>query len=152
MKKLILLFCSLCMILSLSLTACGSTEAKIYGIRAFVGLPEDNGQYGITDSPLADKTTLVENDFVLEIGKTYDLLVDYIAGGGSQYPVLFAENFVLKYAAYIFDIVPVYDENCLGENKPLRYYNLTCKQATSYSTIIIEANEQYTCNVIVSAK
>lgn len=152
MKKLILLFCSLCLLLPLGLTACGSTEAKIYGIGACVGLPEENGQYGIIDSPLADKTTLAENDFVLEIGKTYNLRVDYIAGGGSQYPVLLAENFVLKYDTDIFNIVPVYDENCLGENKPLRYYNLTCKQATSYSTIIIEANEQYTCNVIISAK
>lgn len=150
MKKLSLLVCLICVFLSMGLTACGSTAAKIYGIEACIDLPENHG-VGIVETPLSDKTTLIKNDYILEVEKEYDLRVDYIAGGGSKYPVLFAEDFILKYDADIFDIKPVYDENCLADNKPLKYYTLICKRAVLYATIIIEAKEQYSCNVIISA-
>ena len=90
MKKKLSIFVSfLLLILSLTLTACGSTKAKVYGIVACIGLPEDDdAAYGVYNSPYADKTTLVKDDYVLEVGKTYHILVAYSAGGGSQYPAI----------------------------------------------------------------
>lgn len=127
-KIFISITASVFFVLTFASTSCGTDEAQIHGIVARVDLPDKTD---VCDSTLADKTTLAEKDFIPEVGKTYDFVVDYIAGGGSKYPVLFAENFVLKYNADIFDTEPVSDENCLGEQKPLRYYTLACKQTTS---------------------
>jgi hypothetical protein len=148
MKKLLFLFCSLSAILAFVLTACGSTFATIYGIRACINLPETYEKYGLYDETLADKTTLAENDFILEVGKTYILYVNYEAGRGSRYPIMYAKDLVLKYDTDLFDIEEeVYDND---DSAPLKYYNLTCKQAVKYTSIIIEANEQYTYTVIIS--
>lgn len=84
MKKLLIFMCALCIwILSFGLSACGSTEAKIVDIWASVVLPDEENIHSET---LTDKNTLAENDYILEVGKTYNLTVTYIAAGGSKYP------------------------------------------------------------------
>ena len=148
MKKKLSIFVSflLLIILSLTLTACGSTKAKIYGIVACIGLPEDDdAAYGVYNSPYADKTTLVEDDYVLEVGKTYHILVAYSAGGGSQYPVITnPESVIFNYDTDALEIQFVTPND--GE---IKHYALTCKQAIRYSAILIELDE-YSYTIIVS--
>lgn len=147
MKKKLSIIVSflLLIILSLILTACGSTKAKIYGISASIGLPEDNDVYGIYNSPYADKTTLAKDAYILEVGKTYYILVGYSAGGGSQYPVITnPESVVFKYDTDALEIQSVTPND--GE---IKHYALICKKAIRYSAILIELDE-YSYTIIIS--
>ncbi len=147
MKKKLSIFVSFLflIILSLMLTACGSTKAKTYGIVASIGLPEDNDVYGVYNSIHSDTTTLEENDYVLEESKTYHILVGYSAGGGSQYPVINnPESVVFKYDTDALEIQSVTPND--GE---IKHYALVCKKAIRYSAILIELDE-YSYTIIVS--
>ncbi len=132
------------MLLLFGLTACGSTTAKIYGIHACVELPENGNVFSYT---LADENTLFENDYVLQYGQTYHLLVAYTAGGGSQYPVMSVDAIKLYY-----------DDNALEINQPIENidevicYQLTCKESIAYTAVIIEVDGEYFDTVIISAK
>lgn len=144
MKKLSIFLCSLCLLMVFGLTACGSTKAKIYGIHSCVGLPENGNVFSYA---LADENTLFENDYVLECGQTYHLLVAYSAGGGSQYPVMSANTIKLYY-----------DDNALEINQPFESigevicYQLTCRESIAYTAVIVEVDGEYSSTVIISAK
>ncbi|MCX4312350.1 MAG: hypothetical protein OSJ83_00610 [Clostridia bacterium] len=147
MKKLSLIFLSLYLLFSSGLTACGSDYAKIYGIVACVGASEDNDPtYGVYYSPYADKTTLAEDDYILEVGKTYHILVDYSYGGGSRVPVITdAESVIFKYDTDALEI-----QSVTPNDRQVKHYSLICKQAIRYSAILIELDE-YSYTLIVSA-
>lgn len=145
MKRFFIALWSVCvMLLSFSLTACGSTKAKIHGIHTCVGLPENGKTFSNT---LADENTTFENDYILQYGQTYHLLVTYTAGGGSQYPVLSADNVKLYY-----------DDNVLEIKQPVESiddvicYQFTCKESITCTAVIIEVDGEYTTSVIISAK
>ena len=126
------------------LTACGSTKAKIYGIHTCIGLPENGNVFNYT---LADENTPFENDYLLQCGQTYHLLVAYSAGRGSQYPVMSAKTIKLYY-----------DDNALEINQPFESidevicYQLTCKNSIAYTAVIVEVEGEYSSTVIISAK
>lgn len=136
----------LLLIISLTLTACGSTYAEIYGIVACIGLPEDDDAYGVYNSPFADKTTLEKNDYVLEVGKTYHILVAYSAGGGSKYPVIANPESVI----FHYDTDNLEIQSIMPNDGTIKHYALSCKQAIRYSAILIELDE-YSYTIIVSA-
>ena len=132
MKRFFIALWSVCvMLLSFSLTACGSTKAKIHGIHTCVGLPENGKTFSN----------------ILQYGQTYHLLVTYTAGGGSQYPVLSADNVKLYY-----------DDNVLEIKQPVESiddvicYQFTCKESITCTAVIIEVDGEYTTSVIISAK
>lgn len=135
----------LLLIISLTLTACGSTYAEIYGIVACIGLPEDDDAYGVYNSPFADKTTLEKNDYVLEVGKTYHILVAYSAGGGSKYPVIANPESVI----FHYDTDNLKIQSIMPNDGAIKHYALSCKQAIRYSAILIELDE-YSYTIIVS--
>ena len=144
MKKIFVALLTFCiLLLSFGLTACGSTKAKINGIRSCVGLPE-NGK--VFSSTLADETTLTENDYNLQSGKTYYLLIAYSASGGSRYPAMPAEKIKLYYDDKTLEI-----GQALNGNDEVIYYPLTCKKEVAYAAIIVEVDE-YTYTVIINAK
>jgi hypothetical protein len=145
-KKLSIFMFLLLLIISLTLTACGSTYAEIYGIVACIGVPEDDDAYGVYNSTFADKTTLEEHDYVLEVGKTYYILVAYSAGNGSKYPVIAnPESVIFHYDTNNLEI-----QSVMPNDKSIKHYALTCKQAIRYSAILIELDE-YSYTIIVSA-
>lgn len=143
MKKIALFLCAVCACTVLGLTACGRDYAKIVGIKAGV-VP-----YGVNDihnGDLCDEDTLADNDYVLETQNEYELLVYYIATGGSRYPVIHAENVNLKYDAQLFEVTHA-EETAVGDYVR---YRLICKAEAVLSAILIEVGEHFD-TVIISA-
>lgn len=145
MKKFSILLCSLCLLLSLALTGCGSTYAKITGVIAGVGTDEESPfEY---NNSLSDTETLSPNDYVLQVGKSYVLAVTYTATGGSRFPLINPEDIELKYDTEILQIEQTSEH--IGD---VVYYSLTCNKAAAYTAILVEVNGEYFDTVIISAK
>ena len=144
MKRVILLFCAACMCAVLGLTACGSGYARIVGVE--VGVVPQGASY-IGDEELCDSDTLADNAYALNTQSEYDLLVGYIATGGSKYPIINSESVTFKYDSELFSITLI-EEAASGE---FVRYRLVCKEETVFSAILIEAGEHFD-SVIISAK
>lgn len=143
MKKLSIFLCVVCaMLLSVGLTSCGSTKAKISAIYASAVMPDETD---IRSDTLADSRTFAENTYTLQVGATYHLAVMYVASGGSQYPVLHIDEINLHYDSEIFEIVKPTEKYM-----QVARYQLTCKRAVDYSAIIVEVGN-YSYSVIISA-
>lgn len=125
----------------------GSTEAKIVDIWASVVLPDEENIHSET---LTDKNTLAENDYILEVGKTYNLTVTYIATGGSKYPGFTSTDGInLIYDSEALKIAACEQERWFYS---VVRYDLECNYAVSYAAIIVEVDGQYSFTVIISAK
>ena len=145
MKKISAFLCvAMFVITALCLSACGRDEAKITGIHAGVTAVGGDGY----NSQYADESTLIENDYRLQVGGKYDLTVEYTAYGGSKYPGFSSSEGVKL----------IFDDGTFEINSPaserfeqcLRY-ELICLKPCFNSVIIIEADGKYTATVIISA-
>lgn len=145
MKKYFIALCAVSVILfSFTLTACGSTYAKVVGICAAVGT-DKNYMFG-NDSPFLDSETVTDNDYILEVEQSYLFGIAYIQRGGSKLKTINAENIKLKYDTEVLEITPPEEK----EGAEV-YYSLICKKSVSYTTVIVEI-EEYTYTIIISAK
>ena len=145
MKKVFIALCSVCVLLLLfSLTACGSDESKVTGIMAGIGT-EQNHPF-VYGNPFEDNETITENDYVLQVGESYLLGVTFTQYGGSKVRSINTEIISLKYDAEVLEITP--PEETEGMEV---YYNLTCKKAIVYTTVIVEVDGEYSDTVIISA-
>ena len=145
MKKrlcIISLIAVLLSLLSVSFSACGTKDAKVTGIEAgIIGLNENDFHL----STLSDNTTLNNNDYVLNVGEQYRLVVGFTYYGGSRQPGFWHGN----------DIKLYFDSNLFQIGEPSAdtgqlIYPLECKQDFTYAAILIELSEQYHTEVIVS--
>jgi len=131
--------------LLLSFVACGSTVCKITG--CYGGIVRQ-GEYYSDDAqnPFTDKSTVMENDYLLEVGKAYDLIVSYTATGGSRFPVMSAENVRLRYDADALEISLVSEST--GE---VLRYGLICKHAVINAAVIAEVYGKYSFCLVITA-
>ncbi len=137
-------------LLSFGLMACGSTYAKVTGVMAGIGTEEMHAlEYG---NALRDKDTVAENDYLLEIGEDYLLAVTYTASGGSIFPMISPDAITLKYDAEALQITPPEETSGDDGYYEVVYYRLTCIKAAVNTAVIVEADGEYTCTVIVSTK
>lgn len=144
MKKAFAVIGSLCLLAApIGLTACGSDEAKIYGIHAAVVSPENDYAFS---RALADETTLFEDDYILQNGQTYHLSVGYSASGGSKYPIMSADKIKLYYDDDALEI----EQASKNKGEVIRY-RVTCKKAVVNTAVIVEVDE-YSYTVIISAQ
>lgn len=142
MKKIFaIIFLTLSLI---SFSACGSTYAKVTGITAgIVNFDSNEAEYR-TDC--IDDRTLTENDYLITTGIIYKLCVFYTFTGGSKTPIFSsAENVRLVYDDALLQIG---EPSIKGE---LVYYPIECKSEFIYTAILIEVDEKYHTEVIVSA-
>lgn len=144
MKKIPVVFCTMCVIASaIYFASCGLGYAKITGIKVSVVLPDADNY----SDALADSSTLCENDYVLETGKSYQLTVEYTATGGSKFPGFGDINDIeLFYDSETFKITPPNVEFV----QTVRY-ELVCLRSVNYAAVIVQVGE-YTASVIISAK
>ena len=147
MKRLSIIICMLCiMLLPFSLTACGTTKAKVTGIMAGIGT-EQNHPF-VYGNPFEDNETITENDYILQVGESYLLGVTFTQYGGSIVRSINTEIISLKYDAEVLEIT-------LPEEKEGMevYYNLTCKKAVVNTAVIVEVDNygEYSYTVIISA-
>ncbi len=148
MKKFFIFICALCIaVLSFGLTACGTTHAKVVGIMTGVVAEHDRNYSYTYGNPLSDNETLVENDYILQVGQNYFLAVTYIQTGGSIIRSITTENITLKYDTQVLEItMPEVNE---GEEV---LYGLTCKNSVVNTAVIVEVDGKYCETVIISAK
>lgn len=146
MKKLLFFICGLCItVLSFSLTACGTTYAKVTGIMTGIGT-EQNHPFAY-DNPFEDNETITENDYNLQVGQNYLLGVTFTQYGGSIVRSINTEIVSLKYDAEVLEITPP------EENEGMEvYFNLTCKKSVVNTAVIVEVDGKYSDIVIISAK
>ena len=137
-----------CAFFAFGMTACGSGYAKITGIRSGIVLSGEGTFQTDEKNPLTEKSTVCKNDYLLTVGETQDLLVCYLASGGSKYPILTEKQIKLYYDSKILDIQ-------LKEQQPssdVVQYELTCKCAIDYTAIMIEVDGMYSDTIVLNAK
>lgn len=142
MKRLSIIICTLCiMLLSLGLTACGTTEAKVTGIMAGIGT-EQNHPF-VYGNPFENNETITENDYILQVGESYLLGVTFTQYGGSIVRSIVTDVITLKYDTEILEITPPEKKEGMEV-----YYNLTCKKAVVNTAVIVEVDGEYFDTVI----
>lgn len=145
MKKIFTALCLFCvMLLSFSLTACGTTEAKVTGIMAGIGT-EQNHPF-VYGNPFEDNETIADNDYILQVGESYLLGVTFTQYGGSIVRSIITDVITLKYDVEVFEITPPEEKEGVEV-----YYNLSCKKAVVNTVVIVEVNGEYSDTVIISA-
>lgn len=146
MKRISIIICMLCiMLLPFSLTACGTTEAKVTGIMAGIGT-ERNHPF-VYGNPFEDNETITENDYILQVGESYLLGVTFTQYGGSKVRSMNTEIISLKYDVEVLEITPPEEKEDM-----VVYYNLTCKKAVVNTVIIVEVDGEFSDTVIINAK
>lgn len=95
---------------------------------------------------LANAQTAFANDYILEVGKTYVLLVGARQSGGSIQIGLDSEDITFLYDNDIFNIEPIGGNGRPDYGVPSYYF--TVKTECRFSSIIICANNFYECLVI----
>ena len=146
MKRISIIICMLCiMLLPFSLTACGTTEAKVTGIMAGIGT-ERNHPF-VYGNPFEDNETITENDYILQVGESYLLGVTFTQYGGSKVRSMNTEIISLKYDVEVLEITPPEEKEDM-----VVYYNLTCKEAVVNTVIIVEVDGEFSDTVIINAK
>lgn len=145
MKKSLRTINIIAVLLSMSLvfSACGTKDAKVTGIEAGI---TDHSEDDFHLSAFLDNSTLIKNDYVLNVGEQYSLVVGFAYYGGSRQPGFEnADNIKLYYDSDLFQIgEPSTDTGQL-------IYPLECKQDFTYTVILVEWSEKYHAEVIVSA-
>ena len=144
MKKL---FVTLLLALSLaSFTACGTSEGRITGIRAgIINFGSDGDSYS---KDCIDDSTMTENDYLVNVGEQYQIVIELTYTGGSIVPGIESE------AAK--DIKLILDDGLLHIGEPSAnhgylYYPFECKIEFTCAAILIEYGEFHT-EVIVSTR
>lgn len=132
------------MLLSFSLTACGTTEAKVTGIMAGIGT-EQNHPF-VYGNPFEDNETIADNDYILQVGESYLLGVTFTQYGGSIVRSIITDVITLKYDVEVLEITPPEEKEGVEV-----YYNLSCKKAVVNTVVIVEVNGEYSDTVIISA-
>lgn len=148
MKKNFIALCSVCvMLLSLCLTACGTTHAKIVGIMTGIVAEYDHTYSYTYGNPLSDNKTLVDYDYNLQVGQDYFLAVTYSQTGGSIICSITTEHITLKYDTEVLEIT-------LPEEKEgvEVFYTLKCKKPVVNTAVIVEVDCEYSEIVIINAK
>lgn len=146
MKKIFTALCLFCvLLLPFSLTACGSTEAKVIGIMAGIGT-EQNHPF-VYGNPFEDNETITENDYILLIGESYLLGVTLTQYGGSIVRSINTEVISLKYDAEVLEITPPEKNEAMTV-----FYKLSCKKSVTYTAVIVEVDGEYFDTVIISAR
>ena len=143
MKKVYSILFILCIYLSLGLIGCGRGKAEISNIYVSVVLPNEDNY----SSVLSNKSTLTENDYILQVEENYHLTVEYVASSGSQYPVMSSKNIKLYYDTDFLEISQTSEDYA-----KIMHYNLICKRSVAYTTIIVEVDGKYFHNIIISTK
>lgn len=146
MKKIFTALCLFCvMLLSFSLTACGTTEAKVTGIMAGIGT-EQNHPF-VYGNPFEDNETIADNDYILQVGESYLLGVTLTQYGGSIVRSINTEVISLKYDAEVLEITPPEKNEAMTV-----FYKLSCKKSVTYTAVIVEVDGEYFDTVIISAR
>ena len=144
MKKSLRIISIIVVLLSLllALSACGTKEAKVTGIEA--GITDlDESDFHL--SALSDDSTLSKNDYVLNVGEQYRLVVGLTYNGGSRQPGFENANNIKLY--FDSDLFQIGEPNA---NSGQLIYPLECKQNFAYTVILVEGSEEYHTEVIVS--
>lgn len=146
MKRLTVLACALCtMCLSFCLAACGSSFAKVTGIMAGIGTEQNHPlAYG---NPLRNGQTLIEDDYILQVGQSYLLSVTYTQSGGSRVCGIYADQITLRYDAEALEIAPPDEKEGMSID-----YRLTCKKSVAYTAVLVEVGGEYSCILIITAE
>lgn len=121
----------------------GSDVGKMVGV---CGTIYDDG----FNNELLNEKTAYDNDYILEVGKTYFLEVGARQSGGSKEIGLSSEEITFLYDNDVFNIVLI-SENGEPVFGVLRYY-FTVKTECQFSSVVIGSNNFYEILIISAMK